>query len=185
MPPPVVAPPPPPPSPPPKPRYAPDPARRGALIASSLAFGLGTLATGTAYLTDVADCDEGCGRTRGAPATLYALGGFLTLPPSIPRLVVGDYAMAALYTGLRGVSFAVGTLVDWEDDSYTLPVTFAFAIPVTLGIIDLATTPHREQLNPAPPRDERAGVELHGIGPTATVDSRGELAPAVGAMGAF
>lgn len=162
-----------------KPRYAPDPSRTGALIASSLVFGLGTAAAGTAYLGSLV--------TDGEPSTpaLVAMGLFLTAPPSVPRFVVGQVGMGVLWTALRGTSFALGTMIDWEDDTYMLPMTLAFIVPLTLGIVDLATTPHREQLEPKRRHHETAGFTLHGIGPTAMPDRTGQLVPAVGALGSF
>jgi hypothetical protein len=164
-----------------KPRYAPDPARTGALIASSLVFSLGPVAAGTAYLGSL-----GTGDGDPSKPALFALGLFLTAPPSVPRFVVGQVGMGVLWTALRGGSFALGTMIDWEDDTYLLPATLAFIVPLTLGIVDLATTPHREQLEPKKRRHhESAGFTLQGIGPTATVDKAGSLVPAVGALGSF
>jgi hypothetical protein len=163
-----------------KPRYAPDPARTGALIGSSLIFSLGTVAAGTAYLGSLATGD-------GEPSkpALVGLGLFLTAPPSVPRFVMGQVGMGVLWTSLRVGSFALGTMVDWEDDTYMLPMTLAFIVPLTLGIVDLATTPHREQLEAKKRRHDHAGFTLQGVGPTATVDKTGSLVPAVGALGSF
>jgi hypothetical protein len=163
-----------------KPRYAPDPARTGALIASSLVFGLGTAAAGMAYLGSLAT-------EHGDPSkpALVAMGLFLTAPPSVPRFVVGQTGMGVLWTALRASSFALGTMVDWEDDTYMLPATLTFIVPLTLGIVDLATTPHREQLEPKRRHHQSAGFTLHGIAPTATLDRTGSLVPAVGALGSF
>jgi hypothetical protein len=172
-----------------KSRYAPDPARKGALIASSLVFGLGTVAAGTAYVASLADdldCDwdGSCHAQEPSKAALYTMGGILTFTPSIPRLVVGSIWGSLLYTGLRGGSFALGVFVDWDDDTYMLPVTFALIAPLTLGIVDLATTPHREQLQDKKARSYSA-FELRGLGPTAIMDKAGNPAPAFGAMGTF
>lgn len=175
----------------PKPRYAPDPARKGALIASSLIFGLGTVAAGTAYVASLGkeQCDWNGHCRSGEPskAALYTMGGVLTFTPSIPRFVVGSIWGSLLYTGLRGGSFALGVAVDWDDDTYMLPVTLALVAPLTLGIVDLATTPHREQVDgKRKSRSSRASAfELHGLGPIALMDKAGNPAPAVGAMGTF
>lgn len=175
-----------------KPRYAPDPARKGALIASSLVFGLGTLATGTTYVIHVAkrgvgDCAllEGCGDRDALPA-LYAMGAIMTFTPSVPRFVVGDWGMGLLWTGLRGGSFALGSAINWgSDGGEIMPVTFAFLAPLTLGIIDLATTPHRENLRPKKAKVETVSFQLDGFGPTTMVDRGGNTVPAIGAMGRF
>jgi hypothetical protein len=213
--PPCAAPPPPPPAPPPpspyaysphyypaypparvyrmKPDYAPDPGRKAALIASSLIFSLGTVAAGSSYLISIADrgidndrCSllESCGNKQAA-ASLYAMGGIMTFTPSIPRFVVGDWGMGLLWTGLRAGSFALGTAVNWGSDGAFMPITFAFIAPLTLGIIDLATTPHRENLHPRKVQLEAAGFQLEGVGPTAMFDRAGNAVPALGAMGRF
>lgn len=175
-----------------KPRYAPDPARKGALIASSLVFSLGTVAAGSTYLINVAkngvgDCAllEGCGSRDGLPA-LYAMGAIMTFTPSIPRFVVGDWGMGLLWTGLRGGSFALGSAINWGPDANAImPLTFSFLAPLTLGIIDLATTPHRENLRPKRVKVETASFQLDGLGPTTMVDRGGNTVPALGALGRF
>jgi hypothetical protein len=167
-------------------RWAPDPARKGALIASSIIFGVGTAASGTAYLFSfIPDCSfGGCGPSRGSKPALYAMGSFLTITPSVPRFVVGDWGYGILWTALRGGSFAAGTLIDFKDKSYLLPLTLAFITPLTLGIVDLATTPHREQIE-ARNRQAANGWQLQGIGPTVAYDSRNNPIPALGALGTF
>ena len=175
-----------------KPRYAPDPARKGALIASSLVFGLGTVAAGSTYLVSIADrgvgdCAllEGCGNKQALPA-LYTMGAVMTFTPSIPRFVVGDWGMGLLWTGLRGGSFALGSAINWgSDGGEIMPVTFSFLAPLTLGIIDLATTPHRENLRPKRAKVETASFQLDGFGPTTMVDRGGNTVPALGALGRF
>lgn len=173
-----------------KPRWAPDPGRRNALIASSIVFGLGTVTAGTAYTFSVlssAVCSDRLSTwcTEPSKPALFALGAFLTVPASIPRFVVGDYGKGILYTALRGGSFAVGTLVDWNDPTYLVPITFSFIAPLTLGIIDLATTPHREQLEGQRAQAASNGFQLLGLGPTVSTDFRGKSIPAIGALGTF
>lgn len=173
-----------------KPRWAPDPARRNALIASSITFGLGTMMSGTAYTVSLATsamCSDRLTTWCNEPSkpALYAMGAFLTFTPSIPRFVVGDYGKALLYTTLRGGSFAAGAFVDWNDPTYFVPFTFSFLAPLTLGIIDLATTPHREQLDGRRPQAAANSFQLLGLGPTVTTDFRGRSVPALGAMGTF
>ncbi|MFO0587588.1 MAG: hypothetical protein U0441_08615 [Polyangiaceae bacterium] len=174
-----------------RPVYAPDPGRKAALIASSLVFGLGTAASGMSYIVNIAqdgigDCSllESCGN-RKAAASLYAMGAIMTFTPSIPRFVTGDVGMGLLWTGLRGGSFALGTAINWGSDGVLMPITFAFIAPLTLGIIDLATTPHREQLRPRKVQVETASFHLDGVGPTTMLDRAGNTVPALGAMGRF
>jgi hypothetical protein len=169
-----------------KPQWAPDPARRNALIASSIVFGLGTMLSGTAYAMSAITssvCNSWSDTSCFGPSkpALYAMGAFVTVTPSIPRFVVGDYGKAILYTALRGGSFAAGALIDWSDPTYLVPITLTFIAPVTLGIIDLATTPHREQLE----AKSANGFQLLGVGPTVATDFRGQSIPALGAIGTF
>lgn len=171
-----------------KPKWAPDPARRNALIASSIVFGLGTILSGTAFAVSAvtsAVCNDGPWCSGPSKPALYAMGTFVTIPASIPRFVVGDYGKAFLYTALRGGSFAAGAFVDWNDPTYLVPVTFSFIAPLTLGIIDLATTPHREQLEGRANQAARNDFQLLGLGPTVATDFRGQSIPAFGAMGTF
>lgn len=171
-----------------KPAHPPDPARKAALIASSLVFGIGTVAAGTSYLVSL---DPATAHGKPSRPALVAMGAFMTVTPSVPRFVVGSVGSGLLFTGLRGASFMAGTLIDWDDKSYVLPVTLAFVAPVTLGIVDLATTPRRK-LNAAPKDDddvaehkETALFQLEGIAPTVSADHTGALIPAVSAVGTF
>ena len=113
------------------------------------------------------------------------MGAIMTFTPSIPRFVVGDVGMGLLWTGLRGGSFALGTAINWGSDGAFMPITFAFIAPLTLGIIDLATTPHRENLRPKRVQVETASFHLDGLGPTTMQDRAGNTVPALGAMGRF
>jgi hypothetical protein len=61
-----------------KPREPSDPARRAALVTSSLLFGLGTVGAGSAFVVSVAI-------DKPSEPALYTLGGVLTLSPSLPR----------------------------------------------------------------------------------------------------
>lgn len=181
-------------APPPKPPS--DPARTGALIGASLVFGLGTLASGIAYIgsvtSDERDCrPDGSGyvycpsrpREPSKPA-LYTMGGIMTFAPSVPRYVVGDVGMGLLFTGLRGGSFAAGAFIDWDDESYVLPVTFAFVVPLALGVVDLATTPRRK-LPAGGDAPHARSFRLDGVGPGAAMSANGALIPTLGASGAF
>ena len=172
-----------------KPKWAPNPARRNALIFSSITFGLGTMLTGAAYLvsaTASALCDFGdaC-HAEPSQGALWAMGAILTATPSIPRFVVGDVGTGLLYTGVRGGSFAAGVLVDWEDPTYLVPLTFAFIAPLTLGIVDLATTPHREQIEARRRRAANGEPQIQGIGPSVASDYRGKPVPTLGLVGSF
>jgi hypothetical protein len=138
-------------------RYAPDPTRKAAVIASPILFGIGGAVFGTAYLTQKAS--ETCTYTSTGPPVcthddpvpaLVAYDLTVAIVPSIPRWIVGDVNGALIYTGLRGASVLLASVVSWGSDhsSWMGPFMLGFAVPVTLGIVDLATTPHREDLHP-------------------------------------
>lgn len=168
-----------------KPKYEPDPGRKAALITSSLLFGLGTAASSLAYVTSLASASFN--HDEPSRPAYIAMGAFLTVPASIPRFVVGDVGRGLLFTALRGGSFALGSLVKWEDPTYTLPVMLTFVAPLTLGIVDLATTPHREQLErkPTAAKAKKPPVQLDSLGPTIAMDRAGRTMPGFTAGGRF
>lgn len=176
-----------------RPRYAHDSERKAALIGSSIGFGVGGGIAGIMYLVQYSEerdrCNDyryvrysdgtssyekdtsGCGTGGAARASLITYGAIVTFLPSIPRFVVGDTTKGLIYTGLRGVSFATAALVNWGDNGDTRwqgPFLLGFVAPVTLGIIDLATTPHREDLV----EKEKAGIT--GVSPVALADKQGK-----------
>jgi hypothetical protein len=154
--------------------YAPDPARRGALIASSLGWGLGTLVLGVGYLSahsssscsyDSTTYNSTCTQN---PATdwLVAYDLNMAIVPSIPRWVVGDYTGALIFTALRGGSVVSASLIQGNDAFG--PVVLGFLVPVTLGIVDFVFTPHRESLqHDSEPHVARtdSGFSLTSFGP--------------------
>jgi hypothetical protein len=175
-----------------RPRYAHDSERKAALIGSAIGFGVGGGIAGIMYLVQYTEerdrCNDyryvrysdgtsryekdssGCGG-GAARASLITYGAIVTFLPSIPRFVVGDTTKGLIYTGLRGVSFATAALVNWGDNGDTRwqgPFLLGFVAPITLGIIDLATTPHREDLV----EKEKAGIT--GISPVALADKQGK-----------
>jgi len=180
-----------------RPKYAPDPDRKAAVIGASIGFGVGGAVAGVMYLVQwgsenscssrryVTYADgtngwendsSGCG-SGSSRASLLTYGAIVTFLPSLPRFVVGDTTKGLVYTGLRGASFATAALVDWSGDKDTRwqgPFLLGFVAPITLGIIDLATTPHREDLVEKVPT---AGVK--SIAPVAITDRTGKAHGAV------
>lgn len=143
-----------------QPRYARDPERTTALIASSLVYGLGGTVSGIMYLLESND-----GGNRNPTPWLLTYGALISIAPSVPRFVVGDTTKGLIYSAIRGASFAAGAFIDWgtsSESKFMGPFVFAFLAPVTFGIVDLATTPHREDLV------ERPGVT--GVAPVALAD---------------
>jgi hypothetical protein len=153
----------------------PDPGRRTAIIASSLVFGIGLPILGGGYLAQhgsqscTYDPTNGarCSR-RDATDWLVTYDLDMAVVPSIPRWVVGDVTGAVVFTALRGASVALASAVAWGDDAYG-PVVLGFFVPLTLGIVDLATTPHRK-LAPAEQDTARTasaapGLTLTSFGP--------------------
>lgn len=138
----------------PRPRYAPDGGRKAAIITAPIVYGLGAFVAGVSYLGNKADCswsDRGSS-CRDGTTSLIAYTGITAVVPSIPRFVVGDVGRGLLYTGLRGASVTTAALVDWGDshDSWMGPFLLGFAAPVALAVVDMATTPHREDLEDHP-----------------------------------
>jgi hypothetical protein len=157
----------------------PDGARKAAIIASTVSWSVGGTVTGIAYVAGHGQqhCQEvaysgaaGAGTCSSDPATgtLVAYGSIMTVVPSIPRWVVGDVGGALAYTAARGASMALGTAVQWGSgtDGFTGPFVFAFLVPLTLGVLDLATVPERKAPAAAAP-GEAHGPKLLSVAPVA------------------
>jgi hypothetical protein len=177
-----------------RPRYASDPDRKAAVIGASIGFGVGGGVAGIMYLVQNSEERSRCGyrtvtysdgsfgterddcSSGGARASLLTYGAIVTFLPSLPRFVVGDTTKGLIYTGLRGAAFATAALVNWGDDGDTKwqgPFLLGFVAPVTLGIIDLATTPHREDLV----EKEKAAMRkpgISGVTPIAMTEKNGK-----------
>ena len=169
------------------PRYARDNGRTAALLASSIVWGIGGSVSGLAYVIEhnTQSCSynsnssygggsQGCTRNQGT-ASLVMYDSIMTFVPSIPRWVVGDTSGALLYTAVRGASVLIGTLPDYAgaQDAWIGPFALGFLVPFTLGMVDLATTPQREDLRPRAdhPSSAANGPHLLGITPVALTDA--------------
>lgn len=144
-----------------RPAPAPDGDRTWALIGSSLGLGVLGGGFGLLYLGElVRDEKTGCS-PNGAPpdvslcghphaqGPLVAYGAIVGIVPSLPRFVVGDTMLGLIFTGARAASIATAALVPWGHDDDTRwqgPFLLGFAAPVALAIVDLATTPYREEV---------------------------------------
>jgi hypothetical protein len=171
-----------------KPRYARDSERTGALIASSVVWGVGSAVTGIAYLVAKSETSYDCAAVYDSTGTyttqncttnhhdatgaLVTYGAIVSITPSVPRFVMGDVGKGLLYTGIRAASVLVASVVDWghnDTTSWEMPFLLGFCVPVALGIVDLVTTPHREDL------EEKAAqaTGVTSIAPVALSDARG------------
>lgn len=149
--------------------YTPDRTRRGAIIASSIVWGVGALVLGGGYLAahgnetcTYTPTTSGAGTCTQDSATdwLVAYDLDMAIVPSSPRWAVGDVTGALIFTGLRGASVAAASLVQ-SDDAFG-PVVLGFLVPVTLGVLDLVFTPHRESIQgDGGPRTASAMDGLH------------------------
>jgi hypothetical protein len=137
--------------------YAPDPGRKAAMIASPIVFGVGAAVAGIAYLT-------ARGQTNCNYATVQTNNGSFnqtvncTSGDTAPPLVMYDVIVGAVPSAPRWVVGDVGGAL----------------VPITLGIVDLATTPHREDLAPAKPSTEEGRVirpRITGVTPVALTDA--------------
>jgi hypothetical protein len=179
--------------------YAPDPGRKAAII------GVGAAVAGLAYLSEHGQttCTGGFSSnqtvvtntctTNDASAALWTYNVIVAAVPSTPRWVVGDVMGALIYTGLRTASVVTASTIQWGNDasSWVGPFMLGFLAPVTLGIVDLATTPHREDLRPHDgqhddPADAKAqtGFHVSSIAPTTLMDPEHRVNGAMLTLGA-
>jgi hypothetical protein len=174
--------------------YAPDPLRKATMIAAPIVLGVGGATAGIAFLT--ARNSTTCNYSNTPPYTTTCTHGDTAPPlvlydvivgavPSAPRWAVGDVSGALIYTGLRGGSLLVASVIDWGNGSndWIGPFTLGFLVPVTLAIVDLATAPHREDLQPAKPTAEETAravrPRITGLTPVALTDSEHRVQGAV------
>ncbi len=179
-----------------KPKYAPDGLRKGLIIAAPLVYGMGSAVAGISYIMAHARCSlvdnvsygSGSGASSSSCGTgaLVSYGVITTVVPSIPRLAVGDVPMALLYGGLRGLSVASAAFIDWgkrDDTNWQGPFVLGFALPVTLAVLDLATTPHAEDMHPK--EAASSGAAITSIAPTTVSDRTGTHGGAISLTGVF
>jgi hypothetical protein len=188
------------------PEYAPDPGRKAAIIAAPIVFGVGAAVAGIAYLSTHGN--SSCTTTfssanqqtytnctsESGNAALWTYNVIVAGVPSAPRWVVGDVMGALIYTGLRTASVVTASTIQWGNDSSSSwigPFMFGFLAPITLGIVDLATTPHREDLRPRDPQQHddpeakaQTGFRVSSIAPTTLTDADHKVNGAMLTLGA-
>jgi hypothetical protein len=187
--------------------YAPDPGRKAAIIASPIVFGVGGAVAGIAYLTARGSSTTSCPVTdnsnnqwqnncttdnNNGTAALWTYNIIVAGVPSAPRWVVGDVMGAVVYTGLRTASVVAASTIQWGSDTsaWIGPFMLGFLAPVTLGIVDLATTPHREDLRPHDPQHDdpeakaQTGFHIASIAPITLTDPEHKVNGAMLTVGA-
>jgi hypothetical protein len=188
--------------------YARDPGRKAAIIAAPIVFGVGGAVAGLAYLAARANPTTNCSpgwdtstqqqtticttdNTNGNMA-LWTYNIIVAGVPSAPRWVVGDVMGAVVYTGLRTASVVAASTIQWGSDtsSWIGPFMLGFLAPITLGIVDLATTPHREDLRPKDPQHDdpeakaQTGFHISSIAPMTLTDPEHRVNGAMLTVGA-
>lgn len=152
------------------PTYASHPARTAMLATGWSLLGLNaTIAPVGAVLAGLGniDCRYSCRDTRSAWLSTLPM----VFTPSLARWAVGDVKGALLFTGLRAASWTTAAVViqNTGRTEYSGTVFLsAFVVPLAIGVVDLATTPHREDLAPT-----KSGLALHGIAPSPVLDTKG------------
>jgi hypothetical protein len=170
----------------PRPKFAPDPGRSASIALGAVALGVGSLMLGGWYASSVsADYDQcrmdhartvtsngysysdygssygGC-RATGGIGPLVAYTALMSFAPTIPRFAVGANTSGWVYTAVIATSIGIGKIFDASDSSVhdvgAAGAIFGFVLPATIGIVALATTPHREDLEP------KHGPSIEGVG---------------------
>jgi hypothetical protein len=158
-----------------------DPSRKGMIIAAPIIYGIGATITGISALDESSHChgysSSHCDKARNWLISYTAISAIV---PSTPRMVVGDWSGALLYGAARTGSIIAAAAIDWgKDENWQGPFALGFAIPVTLAVVDLATTPHREMRAEAPQQSAR----VTSVAPVTVSDTHGKTNGAALSMG--
>lgn len=135
------------------------------MIIAPIAFGLGSMVTGIGYLTERKTCHteytvdanyaytSSVRQCNDATGWMLAYAGVNAVIPGLARFTVGDTSRALLYAAARGASITAASVIDWGSSAGGEMVAgvLGFAAPVALAVVDMATTPHREDLGDKPP----------------------------------
>lgn len=164
----------------PAPLYASDPTRTAMLATGWSLLGLNATITPIATFFDnlKIECRHACNSSSKAWLTMAPA----IFTPSLPRWAAGDVQGALIYTGLRAASWTAAAILEKQATEASFGVFVgAFVVPLGLGIVDLATAPHREDVKPA----KATGVQLQGIAPTPVLGAAGIQGGTLQATGVF
>ena len=144
-----------------------DSGRTGAMVASSIGFGLGVPIAALGVFAS-SFCEHSCVESRNEWIAAYAV--HVVIVPSIPRMVVGDWAGAGLFVGGRAALLGLAAISSLDRSSGgAAGIAFAGVLgPIIVGIVDLSMTPRR-----AGHEEEPKGAAI-GFAP-APVFTRGDL----------
>lgn len=123
---------------------------------------------GTYTYPDYAAVKQACG-SAGAWASLAIYTANMAFSPTLASFHVGATKRGWIFAGAITASIAAGKIIDMrdQDDGWngvgTGGAILGFVIPATLGIVALATTPHREDLQETKP--ETASFTNFGVAP--------------------
>ncbi len=131
---------------------APDRARDDVLGLSVLTYSVGSLSTFVWYMAasgGLGDCAMrgGCVERTDPTGPQVAYWGVMLLLPALPRIVVGDAKGILAFGAANAAALLVGKVVDGLGPPGVGAVG-GFLLATTVGITELATTPHREDLRP-------------------------------------
>ncbi|MDB4998843.1 MAG: hypothetical protein JWM74_6275 [Myxococcaceae bacterium] len=159
-----------------------DPGRKAMIITAPIVYGLAASVAGISYIEQSEHCHSNSASTPCVNARnwLIAYTGISAIVPSTPRMVVGDWTGALLYSAARGGSIITAAAVNWgKGDNWQGPFALGFAIPVALACVDLATTPHRAKSAEAP----RDSARITSVAPVAVTGANGKADGAAVSMG--
>lgn len=131
---------------------APDRARSDVLGLSAATYAVGSWTTFLWYMGAsgaLGDCAKrgGCVARTDPVGPQFAYLGVMLLLPALPRVVVGD---AKGIVGFGAVNVAALVAGKWIDGfgSPDVGAVGGFLLSTAVGIVEFATTPHREDLRP-------------------------------------
>ncbi len=100
----------------------------------------------TFEVRDRAYAQDACRKT-GALGPLFLYGTFMAFAPGLPRIVVGNYSGMFAWAAATSASIGLGWAAQArsKDNSSAMGYVGVF-VPFVLGIIELSTTPRRDDL---------------------------------------
>jgi hypothetical protein len=165
-------------------RFARDPGRTAGIAVGAVGQAVGSLLAGAWYGDSLRECrrysSSDCQNDPAIPQ-LVTYASVMILAPGLPRLIIGDIKGFTWFSVGIGAAITLGKIADESDEDRgigTGGVLFGYVAAASIGIVELATTPHREDLR-------KDGPSIDSVTPIPLADARGTHGAALTLAGRF